>query len=662
MISQKQSSSIATTTSTSPSRRTSPQQREQQQQRRFRHHDSTFSVSDDYHYYNHTTTSSVRTVPTSNIKDDDGVVMSSPSKQQRSATNENRNKAAVPDLNVWQGACLLVADQMGTGLLALPHDITVLGVGFGLGFLVANLPINLYAGTILCGSAEYVEKEQSRANTIYEQQQQHQHSLFIQPGGLLKEHADDNDEDTALLKQSTTNNTAGGYSAVVDGRSRVAGDDELDEFEDNDTDNYDVNSLTEIGDDDDVQIMSVDKIDDDRVHGHGHGRGHALHHDTATFDFIGMTSALFFDPTSVTASTTTTKRKSRINDATFWVMILFYTNIFLVLGNYIVVMAHAVSALVGEDLLCVPTAGLLASTLMFAVSQLRTMARLGRAASVVSLSALAIVVAQCLYFCRIPQQQLPEQQPENVVAAPEDVEDTSTSLSFFSPTTVSILLKLSATGSIGFAVGSQKLLLNIRHEFANRSEAPQSLAMSLLVIGTCYVFIIVAAGPNPPGFLFDAIPQGSVDRRIAGFLLWIHVVVSYAINSQAICSSMDRIFFYDWNVIQHWSERRRWMMITGITSASAFFVANAIPFFKDLVAFIGALTSVPLTLLLPAVYNRRINGVPVWLPGLECSWQNIGSYCLLVYSSLFMVSALAGSVYSILSDWRNHTGGFFSCH
>ena len=59
-------------------------------------------------------------------------------------------------------------------------------------------------------------------------------------------------------------------------------------------------------------------------------------------------------------------------------------------------MAHAVATMVGEERLCLPQAGILASTLMFAVSQLRTMANLGRSAPFVSLIALAVVVAQCL--------------------------------------------------------------------------------------------------------------------------------------------------------------------------------------------------------------------------------------------------------------------------
>lgn len=164
---------------------------------------------------------------------------------------------------------------------------------------------------------------------------------------------------------------------------------------------------------------------------------------------------------------------------------------------------------------------------------------------------------------------------------------------------------------------------------------------------------------DPPGFLFDAIPSGP-NRRWAGLFLWIHVVVSYAINSQAICSSMDRLFFQREEIvgtISQWSDSYRWMVLTGMMALSAFFVANAIPFFKDLVALIGALTSVPLTLLLPAIYHRRVKKFPLWYP----TGDSLASYGLLIFSLVFMVAALIGSIDSIGTDWQHHTGGFFAC-
>jgi amino acid permease len=121
---------------------------------------------------------------------------------------------------------------------------------------------------------------------------------------------------------------------------------------------------------------------------------------------------------------------------------------------------------------------------------------------------------------------------------------------------------------------------------------------------------------------------------------------------------MDRVFFYQWNPVKGLQDYQRWLILTGLISLSAFVLANAIPFFKDLVAFIGALTSIPLTLLLPAIYHRKVIGVSILLPTKE----TLASYSLLVFAILFMIAGLIGSVGSILNDWEDHQGGFFSCH
>jgi hypothetical protein len=113
--------------------------------------------------------------------------------------------------------------------------------------------------------------------------------------------------------------------------------------------------------------------------------------------------------------------------------------------------------------------------------------------------------------------------------------------------------------------------------------------------------------------------------------------------SQAICSSIDRLFFSNVQFAAlNKKPRIRWMCLTGGLSVLAFVVANVVPFFKDLVALIGALTSVPLSLLLPAVYF-------------------LGSYSLLVFGCIFMAAALAGALSSIEMDWSNHRSPF-ACH
>jgi len=146
--------------------------------------------------------------------------------------------------------------------------------------------------------------------------------------------------------------------------------------------------------------------------------------------------------------------------------------------SYILVMSHAVAAMVGEDRICLPIAGVLASTLMFALCQIRTMANLGRGATIVSLSSLTIVVVQCLLAHNNAQQAKDE---SDYVPPPESV---------------TILRQLSSIASIGFAVGSQKLFLNIRHEMRHREESPKSLGVALTVFGSVYVAICLFAGPS----------------------------------------------------------------------------------------------------------------------------------------------------------------------
>ncbi|KAL3937823.1 MAG: hypothetical protein SGBAC_007151 [Bacillariaceae sp.] len=478
---------------------------------------------------------------------------------------------------------------MGTGLLALPHDVKILGKWFGVGFILFNLLINQYAGTILSQAATRVEESHSS----------------LHPSKLTRRRKDSDDdietnERTPLIPADNTDNSTSSARPKVVSRS-------------NSVTTTGVSSGTETDyvwfDAGDTVSLRVDK------------------EENKTTDFIGMAASIFYNPDQENESPVV-----RI------VMLFYYTNVYLVLGNYILVMSHAVSSVFGGNM-CMPVAGLIASTLMFGLAQMRTMDRLGRSTSVVSLLAMFIVIGQCIYFSRI---QPAETAVESMDAVPVD------------PT---IFDKLSSMGSIGFAVGSQKLLLNIRHDLADRRAAPHSLAMALTAFGVVYIFVSLAAGENPPSFLFNAMPAKGVHRRLAGLFLWIHVAVSYAINSQAICSSMDRLFFKHWDPVRCLHDDRRWMLLSGVTAASAFLVANSIPFFKDLVGLTGALTSVPLTLLLPAVYHRKLLRLSIW----KFEFNHLPSFGLMIFSVVFMVSAIIGSVRSIMLDWKNDQGGFFSC-
>lgn len=199
--------------------------------------------------------------------------------------NDNKDDASsvyqdesTNDLTVLTSALLLTADCMGTGILALPSDVQTLGMGVGLTFLVLNLPINLYAGSILSWSALFVEEKVLHGHAF-------RHEIIM-----------DDDEDRHE-QEEVTSNLANEQSAEHDWHG-------------------------------DESVLSEGD------------QQHHRHTDTATFDFVGMTSVLFDEPIlpsidqSLEKDVTSTKHRSITYNHPFTKLVLFtyYVNLFLVLG------------------------------------------------------------------------------------------------------------------------------------------------------------------------------------------------------------------------------------------------------------------------------------------------------------------------------------------
>jgi amino acid permease len=493
--------------------------------------------------------------------------------EDSSTTQQTYVDLSSNDLTVISGAALLAADCMGTGILALPYSMKELGIPFGLFFLILNIPINFYAGSILNEAANSVEAKLT--NTCSYQTIHNEIST---------------NSKSSVIASALSNNDA----------------QELD--------------------------LSVQRSHQSHAHSDNDIQDRSGVDNAHTFDFVGLTYALFDYP-------------SRSSCVTFTVLSIYYLNLILVLGNYILVMSHSVKAVAGENI-CLPVAGLIANILMLGISQLPTMASLGRMVSVFSLLSLSVVVVLCLISLHGNER----------VRYLEHNESTFSNHS----TTSNFLRQATAISAIGFSVGSQKLFLNIRHEFKDRNESPKSLGISLISFGTVYAIVCIAAGKNPPEFLFDAIGNG-LARRFAGLMLWLHLAVSFSINAQALCSSMDRLKLHRVQILRlHERHRLRWFLMTLLVTTSSYLIANSVPFFSDLVALIGALTSVPLTLLLPALLYRKMMGLPLFLLGNDISSTSICSFLLVIFSLFFLIFGVLGSGFSIAVDWRDR-GSPFEC-
>jgi amino acid permease len=558
------------------------------------------------------------------------------------------NDGVQQKLVMWQGIALLTADCMGVGILGLPSDMKVLGWAVGLSFLVLNCPINYFAGNLLSILASDIERKEENATIDDDGTNTTEIELAATINPSKKPSSIVGGDIDAFTIRRKFSNKKKSYRGLPQNQPEETISQAADDC--NYNEEYDVvicnngdenDSQNGDGDNDFPEGAFQDEIvrDEDAIREIGDDNNHR-----ETSDLINITAAIFSPIDSLTSRT-----------CIMLVKIIYYANLFLVLGDYILVMSRSVAALFGEENICLPTAGAVASILMFGLCQFRTMANLGRSVSLASLFALLIVLVQCLFHHHQNTTGNSTDIPQSRNLKEEDDIDNNND---------GIWGKFSSLAGIGFAVGSQKLFLNIRHELQHRDESSRVLAGSLFTYGMAYVAVVLLSGPDPPSFLFDSIPEGW-GRKIAGLLLWFHVAVSYAINSQALCASLDQMLPIAKRPIStaSWCIRSnpavtRWFGITLMVSLSSYIVSNAIPFFKDLVALIGALTSVPLSLTLPAILHRKARSIALLLPDRFC--LSTDSYLLLLYSFVFLIIGLIGAMSEIEEDWLSQ-GRPFAC-
>ena len=173
-------------------------------------------------------------------------------------------------LEVWLGSALLSAECVGVGILALPHDVkNVIGLRYGLFFLILNFPINYVAGNFLSILALDIEN---------------------------KEESHEQEEDEGKVEMMD----------VV-----ASDDDESDFVEDSfEDENKDTEDETEV-----LQNLSLSENE--------------THRDiSTTSDLISISEEVF-----------------QSNFVTNCVLTIYYLNLFLVLGDYILVMSRSVSAM-----------------------------------------------------------------------------------------------------------------------------------------------------------------------------------------------------------------------------------------------------------------------------------------------------------------------------
>jgi proton-coupled amino acid transporter len=331
---------------------------------------------------------------------------------------------------------------------------------------------------------------------------------------------------------------------------------------------------------------------------------------------------------------------------------VLYFYIVLILGDYMVVLSMNVQGIFYSSRLCRAVAGFVVSALLLSTNQIRTLHGVSMTA-IVSNSTLIIVLGICLWLVwqdRGLESEGLQDDPVERVSVTSDIWTVFSSMSSFI-----------------FAMGGQKIYLEIMSEMRNPSDFRKSLFAAFSFMLVCYVVITVTCywhmGAATPGYLMDVLEWDSV-RVITNILMFIHIVISYTLNQQVLCRAVHLAFDPQHATALredssgYRQSRIQWLIISTIVMIFAFLVSNMIPFFDDLVSLIGSICSAPLIFLFPAVFYLRCEVLyGVKIGGRE----RLILYFILMLGAVMMVFGTISSLRKILSD-MNEYGKPFDCH
>jgi amino acid permease len=190
-------------------------------------------------------------------------------------------------------------------------------------------------------------------------------------------------------------------------------------------------------------------------------------------------------------------------------------------------------------------------------------------------------------------------------------------------------------------------------EMKEPTEFVRSLHVATPILVLIYAVVAVmtfgACGEDTPEYMLDALPTGSVIKRIVGVLLFGHTVVSYTINQQVLARNMHILIFQNQEGAPTGACRTRvqWFGITTVQLGVAFVLATSVGNFENIVHLIGALFVAPLCYILPLAC---LLAVPLSTEGFQrpCA-EAVVAWVLLFLSVVLLVVGTIAAVLPIVN-------------
>jgi len=326
-----------------------------------------------------------------------------------------------------------------------------------------------------------------------------------------------------------------------------------------------------------------------------------------------------------------------------------YVFIFCMLGLYALSSGRGLGNMLYDRKVCLPTWTLIACAMILPFHT--TARRLGTWQSLVWINVATIVGT-----CAIPL----------VFMAWQGVAETrAPGSAVYAVTDFSFAGTFGAMSTFTFAFTSQFMIAEIISEMRDPGEFPKAYvqmaapfqAVAFLTVGLGGYYFM---GDSVYGMIGDNIPFGSV-FRVAAFCLVAHMLVTYMIKGIVICRALHWVLDEAADNDESYKSWGQWTSVVTITLVLSWLIACIVPFFSDLVDFIGASFTPICCYIIPiAMYVRwsrdfrEADDQPSKLEWLIISVELLTAVLLCFIGTFF-------SVKSIIDKWDVY-GPPFACH
>eukprot|EP00941_MAST-03F_sp_MAST-3F-sp1_P006294 g6294.t1 len=249
---------------------------------------------------------------------------------------------------------------------------------------------------------------------------------------------------------------------------------------------------------------------------------------------------------------------------------LLYGYIFLVLSDYMIVLARSVQGLLHNFAICRPTAGIIAGCLLLFPNQMRSLHSVSFA-SIISALTIWIVLCLCVVELLSDGYDIDMDGKEGMSNASAIPGANKVGKRHWFDPELDFWTFSSALSSFVFAMAGQKIYLEMMAEMRDPDDFPKALYAATPVMFMTYAIVCVLGyslrGDASPLYLMDVIPFG-FGKTVANLLMLIHMMISYTLNQQVLCRRAHR--WYDAELVdvmdethpKYKSARRQWFFIS----------------------------------------------------------------------------------------------------